>query len=118
MMMSFNFITSVPIDEFVQQENYKASKVSARLRSRASIKIEDELKRKLQMKNQRLKLERVLRANTEYLQKNKEKYREREQQKLEKVQETLKTFKKAERKKQIETEKKMKEDDKIRMQRI
>ena len=50
-MMSFNFFTSLPIEEFVQEENLKASKMSERLRSRASIKIEEELKRKLKEKN-------------------------------------------------------------------
>ena len=39
MMVSFNFLTQVPIEEFVHQEHSKASKLSARLKSNASIKI-------------------------------------------------------------------------------
>ena len=39
-------------------------------------------------------LEKVLRANTEHLKKNKREYREKEKEKLERVHETLKKFRK------------------------
>ena len=42
-LVSFNFLTQVPIDDFVIQEHSKASKMSARLKSNASMKIEREL---------------------------------------------------------------------------
>jgi len=35
MLVSFNFLTQVPIDEFIVQENSKASKLSARLKQTA-----------------------------------------------------------------------------------
>ena len=43
MLVSFNFLTQVPIEEFVIQEHSKASKLSARLKDNASAKIEREL---------------------------------------------------------------------------
>ena len=46
-LVSFNFLTQVPIDEFIHQENSKASKMSARLRNTASMKIQSELNRKI-----------------------------------------------------------------------
>jgi len=50
MLVSFNFLTQVPIEEFVIQEHSKASKLSARLKTNASIKIERELERKIRDK--------------------------------------------------------------------
>ena len=47
MLVSFKFLTQVPIEEFVVQEHSKANKTSARLRSNASVKIERELQRKI-----------------------------------------------------------------------
>ena len=44
------------------QEHSKASKLSARLKSNASIKIERELERKIREKEQRAKLDKVLAA--------------------------------------------------------
>ena len=88
MMMSFNFITSVPIDEFVQVENSKASKAQDRLRSRASLKIEDELKRKLKEKAQREKLYKAIKTNTDFLKKRVDTTKEKEKEKFEAVRET------------------------------
>ena len=51
MMESFNFITSFPIKGFISLENEKAKKASARINTRASFKIEEELKRKLKEKD-------------------------------------------------------------------
>ena len=53
MLVSFNFLTQVPIEEFVVQEHSKASKLSARLKSNASMKIERELERKIKDREQR-----------------------------------------------------------------
>ena len=50
MLVSFNFLTQVPIEDFVTQEHSKASKLSARLKSNASMKIERELERKIREK--------------------------------------------------------------------
>lgn len=50
MLVSFNFLTQVPIDEFILQENSKASKMSARLRNTASMKITYELNQKIKEK--------------------------------------------------------------------
>ena len=47
MLVSFKFLTQVPIEEFVVQEHSRANKTSARLRSNASVKIERELQRKI-----------------------------------------------------------------------
>ena len=118
MMMSFNFITSVPIDEFVQVENSKASKAQDRLRSRASLKIEDELKRKLKEKAQREKLYKAIKTNTDFLKKRVDNTKEKEKEKFEAVRETQKNFRKLARKKQLETEKKMAEDDNLRKTKI
>ena len=46
-LVSFNFLTQVPIDDFIHQENQKASMMSARLRNTASMKIQGELNRKI-----------------------------------------------------------------------
>jgi len=62
MLVSFNFLTQVPIEEFVIQEHSKASKLSARLKSNASMKIERELERKIREKEQRAHLDKVLAA--------------------------------------------------------
>ncbi len=62
MLVSFNFLTQVPIEEFVHQEHSKASKLSARLKTNASMKIERELERKIEEKKQRARLDRVLAA--------------------------------------------------------
>lgn len=62
MLVSFNFLTQVPIEEFVHQEHSKASKLSARLKSNADIKIESELQRKIKEKEQKARLDRVLAA--------------------------------------------------------
>lgn len=50
MLVSFNFLTQVPIEEFVIQEHSKASKLSARLKTNASLKIERELERNIKDK--------------------------------------------------------------------
>ena len=50
MLVSFNFLAQQPIDEFIMQENSKASKMSARLRNTASMKISFELNRKIKEK--------------------------------------------------------------------
>lgn len=50
MLISFNFLTQVPIEEFVMKEHENASKLSARLRSNADLKIEKELQRKIKEK--------------------------------------------------------------------
>ena len=62
MLVSFNFLTQVPIEEFVIQEHSKASKLSARLKSNASMKIERELERKIKEREQRARLDKVLAA--------------------------------------------------------
>lgn len=49
-LVSFNFLTQVPIEEFVIQEQSKASKMSARMKSNHSMKIERELERKIKEK--------------------------------------------------------------------
>lgn len=59
-MVSFNFLTQVPIEDFVIQEHQKASKMSARLKSNASMKIERELQRKIREKEQKARLDKVL----------------------------------------------------------
>lgn len=118
MMESFNFITSFPLKGFISLENDKAKKASARINTRASFHIEEELKRKLKEKDQKLKLEKILRNRSLHLDNNKKDFREKEQAKLERVQETLKLFKKNARKKQQETEEKMKKDDEERKYKI
>jgi len=50
MMLSFNFLTQVPIEEFLSQEQHKASRLTARIKSRASLKIEEELQRRIKEK--------------------------------------------------------------------
>lgn len=62
MLVSFNFLTQVPIEDFVIQEHSKASKLLARLKTNASIKIERELERKIEEKKQRARLDKVLAA--------------------------------------------------------
>ena len=39
MLVSFNFLTQVPIDEFIMQEHSKANTMSSRMRNTASMKI-------------------------------------------------------------------------------
>ena len=60
MLVSFKFLTQVPIEEFVVQEHSRANKTSARLRSNASVKIERELQRKIKENYARAKLDKVL----------------------------------------------------------
>ena len=59
-LVSFGFLKDVPIEEFVVQENSRANKLSSRLKSNASVKIERELNRKIKEKEQRARLEKVL----------------------------------------------------------
>ena len=58
-LVSFGFLKDVPIEEFVVQENSRANKLSSRLKSNASVKIERELNRKIKEKEQRARLEKV-----------------------------------------------------------
>lgn len=62
MLVSFNFLTQVPIDEFILQENSKASKMQQQMRNTASMKIHCELSRKVKEKEQRARLDKVLNA--------------------------------------------------------
>lgn len=61
-MVGFNFLTGVPLDDFIEEANFKASKISERMRSRASLKVEEELTRRLKENEQRKKLDKVLKA--------------------------------------------------------
>ena len=96
-MVSFNFLAQQPIDEFILQENSKASKMSARLRNTASMKISYELSRKIKEKEQRARLDKVLAAADVKLKTDVEILKKREQEKKEKAQESLANAQKAER---------------------
>lgn len=94
MLVSFNFLTQVPIEEFVIQEHSKASKLSARLKSNASIKIERELERKIREKEQRAKLDKVLAAAQLKLKTDVKQLKEKRKEKRDAVDEALKNQKK------------------------
>lgn len=96
-LVSFNFLTQVPIEEFVINENAKASKLSARMKSNASIKIERELQRKIEEKKQRARLDKVLAAAQLKLKTDVEILKKREQEKRDKVDEVLERKRKQER---------------------
>lgn len=89
MLVSFNFLTQVPIEEFVMQEHSKASKLSARLKSNADLKIEQELQRKIKEKEQRAKLDRVLAQADLKLKTDVKVLREREKARKDAVDEVL-----------------------------
>ena len=90
MLVSFNFLTQVPIEEFVVQEHSKASKLSARLKSNASMKIERELERKIKDREQRARLDRVLAAAQLKLKVDVDILKKKKQEKIEAVQNVLK----------------------------
>lgn len=96
-LVSFNFLTQVPIEEFVIQEHQKASKMSARLKSNASIKIERELQRKIKEKEQRARLEKVLNNAQLKLKTDVEILRKREEEKRAAVEDRIKNQRRAER---------------------
>jgi len=89
MLVSFNFLTQVPIEEFVIQEHSKASKLSARLKTNASMKIERELERKIEEKKQRARLDKVLAAADLKLKLDVKELQKRESAKREAVNEAL-----------------------------
>jgi len=89
MLVSFNFLTQVPIEEFVIQEHSKASKLSARIKTNASMKIERELERKLKEKMQKARLEKVLAAADLKLKTDVKTLQERVREKRDKVDEVL-----------------------------
>ena len=89
MLVSFNFLTQVPIEEFVIQEHSKASKLSARLKTNASMKIERELERKIEDKKQRARLDKVLAAADLKLKLDVQELKKRENAKREAVNEVL-----------------------------
>lgn len=87
MLVSFNFLTQVPIEEFVIQEHSKASKLSARLKDNASAKIERELQRKIKENEQRARLDKVLAAAQLKVKTDVKMLRERKKEKRDKVDE-------------------------------
>lgn len=97
MMVSFNFLTQVPIEEFVIQEHSKASKLSARFRSTASRTIENELQRKIKEKFQQARLDRVLKAQELKQKTDVDTLKQREKEKREAVDEALKAIRHQER---------------------
>lgn len=84
-LVSFNFLTQVPIDEFIHQENSKASKMSARLRNTASMKIQGELHRKIREAEQKARLDKVLNAASVKLKTDVHILKKREQEKHQKA---------------------------------
>jgi len=84
----------VPIEEFVIQEHSKASKLSARLKTNASMKIERELERKIEEKKQRARLDKVLAAADLKLKLDVQELKKRENAKREAVNEVLENKKK------------------------
>lgn len=84
----------MPIEEFVIQEHSKASKLSARLKTNASMKIERELERKIEEKKQRARLDKVLAAADLKLKLDVQELKKRENAKREAVNEVLETKKK------------------------
>ena len=97
MLVSFNFLTQVPIEEFVIQEHSKASKLSARLKTNASIKIERELERKIEEKKQRARLDKVLAAADLKMKTDVKELKMKEEAKREKVHAVLEAMKRKER---------------------
>ena len=88
-LVSFNFLTQVPIEDFVMQEHQKASKMSARLKSNASLKIERELQRKIREKEQKARLDKVLNNAQLKLKTDVEILKKREEEKRAAVEEKL-----------------------------
>ena len=88
-LVSFNFLTQVPIEDFVLQEHNKASKMSARLKQNASAKIERELSRKIREKEQKAKLDKVLNNAQLKLKTDVEILKKREEEKRSAVEEKL-----------------------------
>lgn len=84
----------MPIEEFVIQEHSKASKLSARLKTNASMKIERELERKIEEKKQRARLDKVLAAADLKLKLDVQELKKRENAKREAVNEVLENKKK------------------------
>ena len=97
MLVSFNFLAQQPIDEFIMQENSKASKMSARLRNTASMKISLELNRKIKEKQQRARLDKVLEAADIKVKTDVKLLKAKEDEKKAKVQAALENKRRAER---------------------
>lgn len=118
MMMSFNFMTQLPIEDFISREQFKASKITERHKSRASLKVEMELQRKIRDKELTVRLHKAYSKKDSYVHEDYQKYREKEREKLERVQETLKKIRKEHRAKQLKSEQKYKEEEVLRKQKL
>lgn len=118
MLVSFNFLTQVPIDEFVIQEHSKASKLSARLQQNASVKIERELQRKIKEKEKQARLEKVLAAAQLKVKTDVKKLREKVKEKRDKVDEAQNQQKRKMRRDQIMKDRQREQEDKKRKEMI
>ena len=81
MLVSFKFLTQVPIEEFVVQEHSRANRTSARLRSNVSVKIERELQRKIKENYARAKLDKVLASASTRLNEENKRQKEKKDEK-------------------------------------
>ena len=118
MLVSFNFLTQVPIEEFVIQEHSKASKLSARLKDNASAKIERELERKIKENQQRARLDKVLAAAQLKLKTDVKMLRERKKEKRDKVDEAQDEQRRKLLRDQKLADRRRAEEDKKRKQQI
>ena len=111
-IVDYNAHLSVPIDQWVQKVHSDASKLSNRLKTNHSVKIENELQRQIKAKEQAARLERVLNNQNLKLKTNVEELKKKEAERKEKVDEALKQMRRKERLAQKAADAKREEDEK------
>ena len=118
-MMSFNFfVTHVPIEQLVNHAHIQSARTSNIQKSRATWKIDNELKRRVKENKSKDRLEKVLRTNAANLKKRVDDVHNSHKEKMEAIEQFQKKQEFQMRKKQKETDERRKKETEMRDQRL